>query len=90
MVPVQTRGQLAVDQLVANRLTDQFGALRALATRVINEHVNDRGLCAVCGCAFPCKRAGLAEHNLALLGHPRSGRTGDAGPQTRRRSGLRP
>jgi len=41
--------------------------LRALATRVINEHVDDRGWCAVRGCAFPCERAVLAEHNLDLL-----------------------
>ena len=42
-------------------------ALRALATRVINDHVDDCGLCAVCGSAFPCELAVLAEHNLDLL-----------------------
>ena len=36
-------------------LTPEFEALRALATRMINDHVDDHGLCAVCGCAFPCK-----------------------------------
>ena len=36
------------------------------ATEVLNEHTNDHGLYAVCGCAFPCERAVLAEHNLAL------------------------
>ncbi len=41
-------------------------ALHQLATVVLNEHTNDHGLCAVCGCAFPCARAVLAEHNLAL------------------------
>lgn len=41
-------------------------ALHQLATHVLNEHANDHGLCAVCGCAFPCERAVLAEHNLAL------------------------
>ncbi|WP_019985228.1 MULTISPECIES: hypothetical protein [unclassified Streptomyces] len=41
-------------------------ALHQLATVVLNEHTNDHDLCAVCGCAFPCERAVLAEHNLAL------------------------
>ena len=43
-------------------------ALFALATQVLNEHVNDHDLCAVCGSAFPCERAVLADHNLALSG----------------------
>jgi hypothetical protein len=38
-----------------------------MATRVLNEHTNDHDLCAVCGCAWPCARAELAEHNLAFL-----------------------
>ena len=41
-------------------------ALHQLATVVLNEHTNDGDLCAVCGCAFPCERAVLAEHNLAF------------------------
>ncbi len=45
----------------------EFEALRALASRVINEHVNDDDLCAVCGSAFPCELAVLAENNLDLL-----------------------
>jgi len=53
-------------------LMTEFEALRALATRVINEHVDDCGLCAVCGSAFPCELAVLAEHNLGLLRDPRS------------------
>ncbi|WP_239307896.1 MULTISPECIES: hypothetical protein [unclassified Frankia] len=40
--------------------------LHRLATVVLNEHANDHGLCVVCGCAFPCERAVLAEHNPAL------------------------
>ncbi len=40
--------------------------LRGTAAVVLNEHTNDYGLCAVCGSAFPCERALLAEHNLAL------------------------
>ncbi len=41
--------------------------LARLAVRVLGEHVNDQNLCAVCGCAFPCESAVLAEHNTALL-----------------------
>lgn len=44
----------------------EVDALRQLATAVLNEHTNLRDLCAVCGCAFLCERAVLAEHNLAL------------------------
>ena len=40
-------------------------AMIALATQALNDHTNDAGLCAVCGCAWPCERAVLAEHNLA-------------------------
>jgi len=50
----------------------EFEALRALASRVINEHVDYDGLCAVCGSAFPCGRAVLAEHNLGLVRETRS------------------
>ena len=41
--------------------------LAQLATAVLNEHVNEYGLCAVCQCAFPCEFALLADHNVALL-----------------------
>jgi len=41
--------------------------LARLATVVLNKHNNDRGLCAVCRCNFPCESAILAEHNVALL-----------------------
>ncbi|HEX5494950.1 MAG TPA: hypothetical protein VFX70_10295 [Mycobacteriales bacterium] len=46
-------------------LPPELATLVATATRVINEHVADNGLCAVCGSAWPCARAVLAEHNLA-------------------------
>jgi len=41
--------------------------LSRMAAVVLNEHANDRGLCAVCGSAFPCQSAVLAEHNVGLL-----------------------
>ncbi len=48
-------------------LSDQIDTLTRLATVVLNEHTNLSALCTVCGCAFPCERAVLAEHNLAVL-----------------------
>jgi hypothetical protein len=51
--------------------TDRFpptlAQLISTAASVMNEHVNDRGLCAICGSAWPCERAVVAEHNLAAL-----------------------
>lgn len=40
--------------------------LRATAIREITSHINDAGLCAVCGSAFPCQQAVVAENNLGL------------------------
>jgi len=37
------------------------------AAAVLQEHVACGGLCVVCSSAWPCKRARLAENNLALL-----------------------
>jgi len=41
--------------------------LARLASVVLNAHVNRDGPCAVCGSAFPCESAVLAERNAALL-----------------------
>jgi hypothetical protein len=41
-----------------------LAGLRAIATAIINLHINDRGECAACGCAFPCAAARVAESNL--------------------------
>jgi len=54
------------ETIMSPKLCAEFDALIRLATKVLNEHTDLRGLCAVCGCAFPCERAVLAEHNLAL------------------------
>jgi hypothetical protein len=48
-------------------LMPELEALMALASRVLNEHTNDRDLCAVCGSAWPCAQVATAEHNLAML-----------------------
>jgi hypothetical protein len=60
--PEDTGPQPATDSIQAD-----LKHLGQLATTVLGEHVNDRGLCAVCRAAFPCDLAVLAEHNLALL-----------------------
>jgi hypothetical protein len=55
-----------VETITTTMQRDDFDALIRLATKVLNEHTDDHGLCAVCGCAFPCSLAVLAEHNLAF------------------------
>jgi len=50
-----------------SRLSAEATILAQLATVVLNEHPDDQGLCAVCGCASPCDSAVLAEHNVAAL-----------------------
>ncbi len=63
MIVTRETGLHPVDSLNA-----ELAHLTQLATVVLNEHVNDDGLCAVCtGVAFPCDSAVLAEHNAALL-----------------------
>ena len=51
----------------ASSMNADLERLAQLAVRVLDEHVNDLSLCAVCGVAFPCGLAVLAEHNTALL-----------------------
>lgn len=53
-------------QILAVQVTAELRQLAANAASVLNEHVNDHGRCAACGCAWPCESAVLAEHNLAL------------------------
>ena len=48
-------------------LLPELAVLLATATREIDRYTNDEGWCADCGSVFPCKRALLAEHNLAVL-----------------------
>lgn len=55
-----------VETITPIEASSALEALHRLATIVLNEHTNDLGLCAVCGCAFPCERAVLAERNLTL------------------------
>jgi hypothetical protein len=62
MIVSTDRGLFPVDSVQA-----EIEHLAQLATVVLNEHTHDRGLCAVCGCTFPCDSAVLAEHNVALL-----------------------
>jgi hypothetical protein len=55
------------DLYAVDSLAVELERLAQLASMVLNEHANDHGLCAICGVAFPCKAALLAEHNVALL-----------------------
>ena len=48
-------------------VTSDLERLAQLVIVILNEHINDGGSCAVCGCDFPCESAVLAEHNAALL-----------------------
>jgi hypothetical protein len=82
----------SADTLEASRLDllrHELDALRAVASRVINEHVGDgTGMCQVCRSTFPCARACLAEHNLetcstALLGEPRQRTSTTSSPRIR-------
>jgi hypothetical protein len=41
-------------------------ALSSLAVTVLNAHTNAVGLCAVCGCTWPCELVLRAEHNYDL------------------------
>ena len=44
----------------------QLARLRTVAISVLNSHVSNRGRCTACGSDWPCRRAVLAQHNLAL------------------------
>ncbi len=46
-------GLQATDSLVA-----EIEHLAQIASVVLNEHINQEGLCAVCGCVFPCCSGG--------------------------------
>jgi len=56
----------STDLHAVDSLNAEFEHLAQLATVVLDEHTNDNDLCAVCGCAFPCSSAVLAENNIAL------------------------
>lgn len=48
-------------------LLPELAHLLATAQKEITKHGNDRGLCSVCGSAFPCERAVLADLALSAL-----------------------
>lgn len=63
MIVANSRGLYPVDEMAA-----ELRRLAQLATVVLNEHFNDKGLCGTCaGVAFPCASALLAEQNVAWL-----------------------
>jgi len=52
---------------ISDLVRDPLTVLATLGASVLNEHIDQTGLCAVCESAWPCERALLAEHNLAAL-----------------------
>lgn len=64
MIVATSRGLFSIDCILA-----EIEHLARLATVVLNGHLSDNGLCAVCvGVAFPCASVVVAEHNVALAG----------------------
>jgi hypothetical protein len=62
------RQEPAVTVRGVDHFPPELERLRTTATTVLHEHVeDDDGLCVVCRSAWPCERAQLAEHNLAVL-----------------------
>jgi hypothetical protein len=53
--------------LADDSLPSPLERLLRTAREEIDRHVNDCGLCAVCGCAFPCDRATLADLALSAM-----------------------
>ena len=53
--------------IITDYLSPEIGKLIAPAARVMNEHTNDHNLCAVCGSAWPCERAVLADLALSAV-----------------------
>lgn len=63
---------MAVDQHPTSQapgpLPPELMHMLATASRETTVHVEDRGLCMLCVCSWPCERAVvLAEHTLAAL-----------------------
>ena len=50
-----------------NGLSEALARLLKTAQREIDRHINDHGLCAICGSAFPCERAALADLALSAV-----------------------
>lgn len=67
---LQVRGEappvVPIDRQGSDFLPPPLAQLLKTARREIDGHTDDHGLCAICGCAFPCVRATLAD--LALGG----------------------
>lgn len=53
--------------LADHSLPPPLQRLLKTAQEEIDRHVNDCGLCAVCGSAFPCDRAALADLALSAM-----------------------
>jgi anti-sigma regulatory factor (Ser/Thr protein kinase) len=76
--------QAAVPVASTGAWQPQLARLRTVAVGVLNSHVNDFGRCAACGSDWPCGRAVLAEHNLAMFSDTGVLRPPDGGSRWRR------
>jgi hypothetical protein len=56
-----------LDRPADDRLPPALERLLKTAQQEIDRHINDCGLCAVCGSAFPCDRATLADLALSAM-----------------------
>jgi hypothetical protein len=53
--------------IITDYFPPELRQLSATASQVLDPHLNDQGCCVVCRGEWPCQRAQLAEHNLAVL-----------------------
>lgn len=58
---------VSAPRLATDYLLPELIQLLETAEREITTHDNDRGLCAICGSAFPCARAELAAFTLDAI-----------------------
>lgn len=62
-----TSNQAAPAVAASAEVSTALRQLCATATGVLATHLDEAGVCVMCGCAWPCEIAVLAETNLAAL-----------------------
>jgi hypothetical protein len=58
---------MTISDSATDFLLPELAHLLTTAQRELDEHVNEQGRCAICGCAWPCQRAVLADLALSAL-----------------------
>lgn len=61
------QGNAGFTAIDVRRFSSAIARLCVLAAQEITSHTCKDGICVICATAWPCERAELAEHNLALL-----------------------